>query len=100
MAAFSNLRQQMKKSGVTQADIAAATNRSRSYINQRLNGEADWPLQVAYKICQVCGIAIEDMPKYFPSEVGVLPQNDNKTQYEIGNAIRLLANIYDKLEAK
>lgn len=50
-----NIRAEMARAGVTQAQLAVAIALSQSAISRRLSGEADWTVIELYAVAEALG---------------------------------------------
>ncbi|MGN0164376.1 MAG: helix-turn-helix transcriptional regulator [Candidatus Ornithomonoglobus sp.] len=60
------LRVEMFRKDITQADIAKKINRSAQYVSDRMVGKASFPIDCCYKIVELLGCEPQDIFRLFP----------------------------------
>ena len=65
-ATMKELRVEMFRKDVTQADIAKRINRSVQYVSDRMVGKASFPIDYCYKIIELLSCDASDIFRLFP----------------------------------
>lgn len=60
------LRVEMFRKDITQADIAREIHRSVQYVSDRMVGKASFPIDYCYKIVELLGCEPQDIFRLFP----------------------------------
>mgnify|MGYP000936662314 CR=1 FL=1 len=60
------LQSRMRYYDITQADIAAGLNKSKTYVATRVRGEHSFCMEDVYAICKMLEIPHEKIHIYFP----------------------------------
>lgn len=64
--AFKELKCLMIMNDKQQSDLARVTGKSQAYITERMSARRPFDMDDVYAICKEVGIALCDIPKYFP----------------------------------
>lgn len=91
---YSCLRQRLKERDISREYLAELLGRSVSHVDYIFAGRADWRMQEVYKVADVCGIPLSDIPVFFPpeGEGSALAEADKQT-----DAARAFANAFVEL---
>ena len=82
---YEKLRDEMKRSGISQEYLELQLHVSTSYVSKRLRGIVEWGVDEAYKVLDILRIPYSQLQEYFPpkhKEVRKFTNNKNKIKAE------------------
>lgn len=68
---YLDLRKELYGAEIDQRQIGKIIGRSKSYVNVRMTGKADWTIGEAYALLQALGRQPEEIYQFFPPNGGV-----------------------------